>query len=211
MTENPAIETFSQDDAQRRYERSFAEEMKIALAAMDCAINGRKVAYLSSPLTGGPRFYALLRQVGVKTSEGLKARLGEEGYNRELLGPNATVANTVANQIRERLGGRLVVTPAPFMAPGWSQKNYLTFWETFIRERVSQIYFNEGWEYSNGCVFEYWVAADEGLQTFDVTAHPLPLANALKIVDGAVERLEADGVCPAILRAHVARLRELSS
>lgn len=189
------------------YTRTHREEVDIILSAIECVLNGDKAVYASSDLTTGRRFYRLLREWGVRDSAGLRDKLGEAGYRAQLLEPNAAAANAFARDLRQRLGGdTLVITPAPLTAPGWSQQDYLAFFETLIRTRIKAAFFNDGWEYSNGCTFEFVVARHAGLPTFDANHRPLDRAGGLELIEQAAREVESDGIEPVGLRRHLALL-----
>jgi hypothetical protein len=196
--------------AARTRPRTSTEEAGIALSALDCVLNGDKAAYASSDLTTGRRFYELLRESGARDAEGLRAQLGAEAYHRRLFEPNAEAANAFARRLGDLLGGRaLVITPAPLSVPDWSQAEYLGFFATLIRTRVHAVYFNEGWEYSNGCTFEFVTAQEAGVPTFDARGAPLDRAAALRLIGGAVKELQAGHIEPIGLLRHHARLLRL--
>ena len=190
--------------------RTFPEEVGIALSAVDCMLNGDKAVYASSDLTTGRRFYRLLRESEARYPEGLRTKLGAEAYRRRLFEPNAEAANAFARSLRDLLGGRtLVITPAPLRVPDWSQDEYLGFFEALIRTRIHAAYFNDGWEYSNGCTFEFVVAQEAGVPTFDARGVPLDRGTALVLGERAVTELQASGIEPVGLQQHYTRLRRL--
>ncbi len=194
------------DRKERR--RAYRVEAEMALSALDCAIDGGRAAYVSSELTTGRRYYALLAEVGARKPSELKAKLGRAGYRRRLFDPNCRAAGEFARRVEARVaGGTVVVNPAPFAAPGWTQPEYLAFWEKLLRTRVAEVHFNRGWPYSNGCVFEFLVTRDQGLPAYDADGRPLDVEQGAAAVAAAVERLSAEGFEPRILRRHLARLR----
>ncbi len=195
------------DTDERRHTRTFREECALAFAALDCILNGDKGIYASSELTTGRRAYGLFDEHGVHSAHELRDKLGEDPHRSLVLIPNCEAAADFARRLRERFGGtEPVITPAPFEAPGWSQAEYLHFWETLIRTRTRAVYFNEAWEYSNGCTFEFAVAHDAGVPTFDARCEPLELERGVELVARAVRELESRGVDPARLRTHLGRL-----
>lgn len=194
----------------RSYSRTFRQEVDIALSAVDCVLNGEKAAYASSDLTTGRRFYDLLRETRARDGGDLRQALGEEGYRTRLFGPNSDAAIAFARRLRQQLGaGTLVVSPAPFSAPGWSQTEYLAFFEKMLRTRVNAAFFNDGWQFSSGCTFELAVAIDAGIPTFDSGLRPLELSRGIALIEGALRELEAAAVEPVGLRRHLALLRSL--
>ena len=181
--------------------RTYGEEVRIELSLLDCALDGERAIYASSELTSGRRTYELLRQHGVRDLPALREKLGAPEVQRLLWQPNVAAAAAFARSLRESFGGReLVVTPAFFSAPGWSQAEYLAFWETLIRTRFKAVYFHPDWEYSNGCAFEFAVAQSAGLPTFDAAGRPLDRAAGTERLTAAVRALTGAGFDPAGLR-----------
>jgi len=174
-------------------------------------LNSEKAVYASSDLTTGRRFYRLLRECGARDPADLRSKLGDERYRRELFEPNQLAANAFARSVRERLGGStLVITPAPLTVPGWSQQEYLRFFETLIRTRIKAVFCNEGWEYSNGCTFEFAVAHEAGIPTHDSAHALIDRSRGLELIERAVRELESAGVEPIGLRRHQALLQSIT-
>lgn len=197
------VHEYEADVRSRSYSRLYLEEREIALSAMDCLLNGEKGVYASSELTTGVRAYALLSQNGLRATGELA-----DPHRSRLLETNAEAAGAFAARLREHFAGReVVITPAPFLAPGWTQAEYLAFWEELIRTRVKAVYFNEGWEYSNGCTFEFAVSREAGVETFDARLQPLSPAAAIATVEHAVAELAARGFDTARLRINLARIQ----
>lgn len=190
----------------RVHTRTYAQEVEIALSAFDSILNGEKAVYHSSELTTGKRLHALFRRHGVRGRRELKAKMGEEAFRRQVWDPNVAEANAFARELHHRLGGELVITPAPFVSPGWNQPEYLAFWETVIRTRCKAIYFSEDWEYSSGCAFEFAVGLDAGLPTFRADGRELSLEEGMSRIAAAIADLDAEGLDVAPLREIQARL-----
>jgi len=159
--------------------------------------------YASSELTTGARAYRLLDGSGRRSPGEL-----EDPHRSALLKTNVEEAGRFAARLRRQLGGGVpVITPAPFDAPGWTQAEYLAYWEELIRTRVKAVYFNDGWEYSNGCTFEYAVAREAGLPTFTADCRELPPQVAVQMVERAMAEVGARGYSDARLRLHLERIR----
>lgn len=196
----------------RTFSRRYSEESDLALSAIDCVLNGEKGVYASSELTTGRRVQSVLREIGARRSSDLRPQLGEKEYATRIWNPNVNEAMAFARGLHHSLGGnQLVITPAPFMAPGWNQPEYLAFWESLIRTRIKVAHFNEGWEYSSGCTFEYLVAQDSGVPTFDVDGAPLGIGAAIARLSAAVETLRHDGLDVDTLARNLAQMRELAA
>jgi hypothetical protein len=192
--------------------RTFGEESRMILVALDCVLNGEKAVYASSELTTGPRLYSLLRERGLKDVAALREALGEEEFQRLIWAPNAAEADAFAREVRRRTPDRpLVVTPAPFLAPGWNQEEYLAFWETAIRTRFRALYFSDDWEWSHGCTFEFAVAWDAGLPTYTQAGRSLALDEGIDLIVRAADALDAEGFDSSGLRENLERLSRRST
>ena len=193
-----------------RFTRHYREEVATVLSGIDCALNGERAIYCSSELTTGVRLYDCLREHHLRTSRELKDKLGEQWFEANVFKANSRGATEFAHAVRARLGNEtMVITPAPFDCQGWSQLEYLFFWEELIRTRIKAVWFNENWEYSNGCTFELSVALDEELATFDREGNPLEPEQAIRKIEKAIDRLDADQFDTAKLREALDRLHAM--
>lgn len=200
------VHDYETDLDSRSYSRLYHEESAIAFSAMDCVLNGGKAIYASSELTTGKRTYARLQEHGLRSLREL-----DESHRRALLATNIEEATTFARQIREHFRGReLVITPAPYLAPGWTQAEYLTFWEALIRTRIKAVYFNSRWEYSNGCAFEFAIASENAIPTLDAELRALSLNNGIMQVTQAIADLKSRGFDAHRLRISLDRLRRIA-
>lgn len=197
-------------DAQ--FTRLYHQEMEICFSALDCILNGEKAIYASSELTTGIRLYNALREAGVKTAADLKQVKGKDWYSENLWDVNVRSACEFAGRIRTRdQQESLVVTPAPFSAPDWTQPEYLAFWEQLLRTRIHAVWFNLHWQYSNGCTFEFAVGVDAGLSLFDHEGRELGTRQGAQLIEAAIQTLEKDQFDTSKLRENLARLQPASA
>ena len=104
------------------FTRLFPEEVGMAFSAFDCVLNHEKAVYASAELTSGLRLYNALRAAHLKSSKELKLAKGEPWFTANIWDPNVNSARDFAADARDALGGKtLVITPAPFNAPKWTQ------------------------------------------------------------------------------------------
>jgi hypothetical protein len=187
--------------------RPYSEEVDMIFSALDCALHGGDVIYASSEITSGFRLYEAMREHNVRTAGDLKKKLKDEWYQDHILKPNTEAAKKFAEEIRATLrDNTIVITPAPFSASQWTQFEYLYLWEQLLRTRVKSVRFNVNWQFSNGCTFEFAVAEDAGLPTFDHRGAPLPREAGIELINTAIQRLESQGFDTAKLRENLERL-----
>ncbi|MCI0403610.1 MAG: DUF4406 domain-containing protein [Acidobacteria bacterium] len=192
-------------------QRSWREEADMLLSLIDCLVLNHEAVYASSEFTTGKRVYDLCRQYDVRSREELKSRLGT-AYEARVLSPNKEEGIRFARKLRE-YGHQVVLTPHPFHAAphrthDWTQPEYLGFWEEVIAKKCRAVYFNDAWEFSNGCVFEFCVALKQGLPLFDSQNKPLDAATGKGLISAAIQSLEAEKFPTAKLRE---ALRELGA
>lgn len=178
---------------------TWRREADMLLSLIDGFLSYEMPVYASSEFTTGWRFYELCRKHDVKTTDELQNFLGKSGYEEKLLRPNKEEGKEFA-RILEQREGKKVLAPNPFSAPDWTQPEYLGFWEEVISQKCSAVFFNDRWEYSNGCVEEYLAGVTAGLPLFDRDGSPLDLSNARDMLDRAIRSLEKEGFNPTKLR-----------
>ncbi len=179
----------------------------MVFSGIDCVLNGEQAIYCSSELTTGRRLYEAMRSHGLRTRADLENKLGKEWIKANIFAANEKSANDFAQSVRRALNGNtMVITPAPFSAPGWSQPEYLAFWETLIRTRVKAAWFNRDWQFSNGCTFEFAVAQDAGIPTFTRDGNALDRQMGIAAMRSVIEQLSKEGFDTSKLRENFERV-----
>lgn len=190
-----------------KFTRQYSDEVAMVFSALDCALHRGHVIYASSELTTGMRLYDLLRKYNFRTSDELKEKLGKPWYKAHIWDPNERAAIEFAEAVRSTLrDDTIVITPAPFSASGWNQSEFLYLWEQLLRTRVKSVRFNANWQFSNGCAFEFAVADDAGLPTFDHRNDPLPRHTGIELIGAAIRWLNGHGFDSSKLRENLERL-----
>jgi hypothetical protein len=190
-----------------KFTRHYREEVEMVFSAIDCVLNGETAIYCSSELTTGLRLYEILRAQRLKTSSELRKKMGEAWFDANVFAMNSSNAAEFAKSVRANLSDNtMVITPAPFTAPGWSQPEYLAFWETLIRKRIKAVWFNQNWQFSNGCTFELAVALDEDIPTYDHLGKTFGRHNAIQLIEQAIDELSHERFDTAKLRENLERL-----
>jgi hypothetical protein len=189
------------------FTRHYRDEVKMVFSGIDCILHGGEVIYCSSELTSGYTLRKALLEHHLKTAAELKRQMGSDWFAKYIWDRNVKAAVDFAESVRANAPAKtLVITPAPFSAPGWSQHEYLAFWETLLRTRVRSAWFNRNWQYSNGCVFEFAVAKDAGLPTLDDEGKTLDRETGVALIENAIGQLEEEGFDTKSLGENLARL-----
>jgi len=115
----------------------------------------KHIAYISTPITTGRRFYEVLSQNGVKTQEELEKKLSPLDFVELVIKPN--IHDGIA--FADRLGKRedlLFISPSVFEAKQWrwTTNAYMSLWYRVISEFAGSLIVMDDWEYSIGSVKE---------------------------------------------------------
>ncbi len=193
-------------------DKRYCEDVEMALSATDCALNREQAIYCSTELTTGQRVYKALRNRGLKTTDELKDRMGREWFRQNIYDVNAHYAAEFAEYVHQRLADDhcIIITPAPFYAPGWGQKDYLEFWRRLLRSRIKSVWFNSDWEFSDGCTFEFAVAQEVGLRTLNRNGNTLDCSEGIELIKTAIEKLGAEDFKTSELRENLEWLQAVS-
>jgi len=190
------------------FPRHYKEEVDIVFSAIDCVLNRERAIYCSCELTSGLRLYEALRKHKLKTAAELKKEAGQAWFDANIFVPNMDAANEFARFVRSTLiDNTMVITPAPFSARGWSQPEYLAFWETLLRTRIKAAWFNRNWQFSNGCTFEFSVALHGRIPVFDCDGGPLDPQSSIECVEAAIQQLHAEGFDTSKLQENLGRMQ----
>lgn len=154
--------------------------IECAVKALSCLYSAR-VVYLSTPVTGGPLI------------------LCDNGMTRDqIIAKNLFHSEVCAKDIAFKTSAP-VINPARFMMQDWPQDAYIHMWKEVIASVATEVWFNEGWEYSNGCAQEYLRAIECGLETFDYGGKILRIDDAIDALSRAIELLNSRGISVMIL------------
>jgi hypothetical protein len=204
MTANSLVDT--------KLARPYQEEVEMVFTAIDCVLNGEKAVYCSSELTSGARLYEVLLEHGLKSAAELRQKLGDAWLQKNIFDINVRAATAFAEFVRGTFRDKtMIVAPAPFSAPGWSQPEYLSFWEILLQTRIKGVWFNRNWQFSNGCTFELAVAQECGLFTFDHEGDVLDRFGAMELIEKAIKRLAREGFDTEKLSKNLERLQSVRS
>lgn len=122
-----------------------------------------KSIYLSAPITTGTYFLDWYLNKGslIKDSNEYK-----KAHYQDIIKSNSDKIMTYHKEL-SRKTNTPIIEPASFEMPGWTQDDYLSYWEEVINRCVIKIIFMDGWCYSKGCTFEYYIGLKKGIQLVD--------------------------------------------
>lgn len=123
-------------------------------------------AYASSAITSGHRMYELFKEHKVTSVADLN-KVDAELFKGKILRTNIEAGEEFGAILRASKRYDAVIVPATFFAKGWAQEHYMAFWEEVIRRFADSVHFNDGWEYSNGCVDEFRIGLENGKELYE--------------------------------------------
>jgi hypothetical protein len=177
--------------------RTWQEEAEMLLSFLNCFALERGAVYASSEFFTGRRYYDLCIEHEVRTPEELEKKPGPE-YRSRLLAKNKEKGMNFARKLHD-LGNKIVLTPVALMADplnlgrNWSGREYMAFWNLVIDKKRQTVYLNEGWQYSESCVFDYVAGLKVGKKLLDHVGNSLVFPAARKMVTTSVRQLEDYG------------------
>lgn len=150
-----------------------------------------EVLYCSSPVTSGKRYIDWLESIGKKFADIDSAdETHRILHHQEVIEPNRQHAQVIIQNLRYKTG-KIVVDPTALPhIPGWTQQDWRLFWQQVIECYITTAFFVNDWQYSNGCVYEFWVAQKKGIPTFSETQQPLNLKAGINLINEAIITLQ---------------------
>src|SRR2546428_14003541 len=167
---------------------------------------GRVALYVSAPITTGQRFfdwYSRRRNLAGSAEQYRREHLNE------VVAPNRSAASALVKGVREIHSGHVIDPTAVGDIEGWTQGDYRTAWARVIEEFARAVVFANGWEFSNGCSYEFLVATKAGVETLDESWRPISLATGVSLVRRAVTELSSRGLSAEFLRGILEDLESL--
>lgn len=166
----------------------------------------RVALYVSAPITTGKRFIdwcTRYRNLTSSAEEYLRENL------RDVVTPNRNAANVLVKRARQIHSGPVIDPAAVGSIEGWTQGDYRTAWARIIEEFARAVVFANGWEFSNGCCYEFLVAIKAGIETLDEPWRPITLETGVSLVRHAAGELSSRGLSVEFLRGILEELESL--
>jgi len=169
----------------------------------------QSATYCSTPVTSGVLYFDWLERRGGRYVDVDEIAGPErEAHTVEVVRRNRLRSQDLVASLRRRKPYVIDPGAIPHL-PGWSQGDWLAFWEQVIEKYAAEVVFGEGWEYSNGCAHEFWFASSRRLPTYDGQMRPLSVSRGRAAVQAAHERMAARGAPVSRLEAVLANLAKL--
>lgn len=157
---------------------------------------GRKILYVSTPVTGGNRLYEFLDAKGKQSVRDLSPTDNAE-FVSQVIEKNCSAAGELADTFRT--DDTLVVDPSRLAVNRWQQAEYLNHWLDVVKI-ASGVVLQDGWELSEGCVHEARTAFSLGIPVCDARGETLTRDTALARLEASLARVREAGFNPPDLK-----------
>ena len=164
------------------------------LDVYESVLDGETACYCSAPVTSGKRYIDWLKRIGKNFADIDAAHADyHEHHFQEVIAPNRAHAQRIIQKLRTERG-QVVIDPTaiPYIE-GWTQHDWRSFWQRVIERYVRTAFFIDDWQYSNGCVYEFWVAHKKGIPTLDEKGRALTLEAGITLIEKALAEMRQQG------------------
>jgi len=156
----------------------------------------KPAAYVSAPITSGRRFLDWFRQRGTQLDP--HSREYQDELVRAVIKPNCDEINARVEDL-DFFADRILINPAAFNRPEWTQDDYRYFWGRVIERFADTVIFLKGWQYSSGCGYEFLRCSQNGLRAFKEDESALPRDEGCRLIEAAVIEIREVGASTLFL------------
>jgi len=177
-------------------------EVFALLNILGSVVVGRSAVYVSAPITSGMRLARWLRSRNVEFDPSHPESYAE--FQREVLEPNCEHAQEIIGNLRTKFPNVVIDSTALKDIDGWTQDDYRYLWGKVIEQYATTVVFIDGWQYSNGCSYEFLIsyqsASDHCPSVLDENLKPLTLEQGLTLIKAAINELNQAGLSTEFLQ-----------
>jgi hypothetical protein len=173
-------------------------------------ISDTDIFYCSVPITSGKRYIEWLEQIGkcFVSLDKVDEKYKKEHF-KKVVEPNRIHAQQFIQRLREQ-SNCIVIDPTALPSlPGWAQQDWHLFWGKVIERYATKAFFIDDWQYSNGCVHEFWVAHSKDISIFDENKQPLTLELGIDLIAESVAVMRQRKCSTVALEHTLTKLKDL--
>mgnify|MGYP000844627223 CR=1 FL=1 len=146
--------------------------------------------YISAPITTGNDFINWYsKNIDLFTS----GEIYKHRHYNEIVKPNLSLILKYYNELKSKYNTS-IIEPASLEMPNWSQDEYLYYWGEIIKKSIVKIIFLDGWSYSKGCSYEYYVGLKKGIEIVDQNQNSIDKKWAINQIKIAISEYENIGI-----------------
>lgn len=166
--------------------------MAALLNILGSAVVGRSAVYVSAPITSGMRLARWVGSRNVDFDPSHPENYAE--FQREVLEPNCEHAQDIISNLRTKFPNVVIDPTALKDIEGWTQDDYRYLWAKVIEQYATTVVFIDGWQYSNGCSYEFLVSyqspSDHYPLVLNEDLNPLTVEQGLTLIKAAINELK---------------------
>lgn len=167
-------------------------EITILLGLLSSILTDRVAIYLSAPITTGKVF------TDWYTTKGKHLNPLTHQYKTEhalkVMKQNSLRSNAFAYKLRQELQEIVIDPSAVADFPDWTQDDYRYFWASVIRKYAKAVVFMNGWQYSNGCSYEFLTALECGAKALNEERDLISIETGIQLIEAATYELKTQGI-----------------
>ena len=176
----------------KRYEK-VTGEIELVCWGLKMVVANR-FTYFSGPITGSKSLYQAIKDHGVKRKEDLP-----EAVYDQIRQENVDRSKRLEEEVRLKEESPALLPGKLGSADTWSQRDYVDFSKEMIRLKATKLIFEDGWQYSNGCVEELLLALRLKKPIFDQQENPLGKEKVVELLATAVQEIhQLPAECPKL-------------
>jgi hypothetical protein len=154
---------------------------------LECAIEEKSAYYVSIPMTSGKRFIDWYKKEGTYYKNKGDNVYRQEHY-KSVLSKNIKNSSTKIKKIKKEING-IIIEPTKLNMDEWEQDEYRYYWGKIIEKYIKKSIFFDGWQYSNGCSFEFLKSMSCNLICLDERLNKITLKKAIALLTESIKEL----------------------
>ena len=126
-------------------------------------LNGKEAIYISGAITTGKDYINWYTNYGKLIDNKTDF---DKLHNIDVIAKNLKTIKDFTTNLRNK-SDDIYIEPATLEIEEWDQPDYLYYWGQIITKYVNKIIFIDGWCFSKGCIYEYYIGLKKGIELVD--------------------------------------------
>lgn len=171
---------------------NYQEIIQLVLNCYKTVFKESCISYCSVPITSGKNYLKWLSKNNKKYVDIDSLNQEElQSHLLEVIKPNHVLANQFVTCIRQKNSQPVIDPTSLIEIEGWQQKQWRELWQKVIENFVNKIYFINYWEYSNGCIYEFFIAQKQEIITLNETQELISLDEGINLIENTLNEFVA--------------------
>jgi hypothetical protein len=184
---------------------------ELLLSAYGTTLSKRANIYCSTPITSGKLYADWLKKIDRKydNADAISQHY-LESHKKEVVELNRQYAQGFVERIRTKTEVPVINPAAMPPIDDWKDKDWLDFWEAVIMTYARFVVLTNGWEYSNGCTYEFFVAQTYAVGCLNEQLRTIELVEGIQLIETAIAELKENNGVTTGLENNLALLKSLN-